>query len=133
MTVFVDTSAFLAILDGQDKNAAAAQILWTRLVEGDEVVVTSSYALVESFALIQNRMGLSAVRDFQDKIVPMLDIEWVGLSLHQAGLSAMLTANRRQLSLVDCVSFETCRRNGIDTVFAFDQHFIEQGFTCLRP
>ena len=32
---------------------------------------------------------------------------------------------------VDCISFETARRLGINTVFAFDQHFVEQGFTCL--
>ncbi|MBE7532224.1 MAG: type II toxin-antitoxin system VapC family toxin [Ardenticatenaceae bacterium] len=133
MTIFADTSAFLAMLDVRDKNAPAAHIIWMQLVQEDDVVITSSYVLLEAFALIQNRLGLIAVRDFQDKIVPMLEIEWVGPSLHQAGLAALLTANRRQLSLVDCVSFETCRRNGIDTVFAFDQHFIEQGFTCLRP
>ncbi|HRQ42615.1 MAG TPA: PIN domain-containing protein [Chloroflexota bacterium] len=133
MTIFADTSAFLAMLDVRDKNAPAAHIIWMQLVQEDDVVITSSYVLLEAFALIQNRLGLIAVRDFQDKIVPMLEIEWVGPSLYQAGLAALLTANRRQLSLVDCVSFETCRRNGIDTVFAFDQHFIEQGFTCLLP
>lgn len=32
---------------------------------------------------------------------------------------------------VDCISFETARRLGINNVFAFDQHFVEQGFTYL--
>ena len=31
---------------------------------------------------------------------------------------------------VDCISFETARRLGINTAFAFDQHFVEQEFTC---
>ncbi len=41
----------------------------------------------------------------------------------------MLAANRRQLSLVDCVSFAAMRELGIEHYFAFDQHFDEQGFT----
>jgi predicted nucleic acid-binding protein len=45
--------------------------------------------------------------------------------------SALLTANRRQLSLVDCVSFEMMRRLGIKTAFTYDRHFSEQGFECL--
>jgi len=39
-----------------------------------------------------------------------------------------LTAARRQLSLVDCISFEVMRRRGIKTAFTFDDHFAEQGF-----
>jgi predicted nucleic acid-binding protein len=74
---------------------------------------------------------LVAVKAFEDNIVPYLNVEWVDENLHQAGVAALLTANRRQLSLVDCISFETARRLSLDTVFAFDQHFVEQGFTCL--
>lgn len=42
-----------------------------------------------------------------------------------------LTANRRQLSLVDCVSFTVMRERGIKTAFVFDDHFEEQGFECI--
>ncbi len=45
--------------------------------------------------------------------------------------SALLAANRRQLSLVDCVSFVVCRQRQLEQVFAFDTHFSEQGFFCL--
>jgi predicted nucleic acid-binding protein len=38
---------------------------------------------------------------------------------------------RNQLTLEEKRQFETARRLGLDTVFAFDQHFVEQGFTCL--
>jgi predicted nucleic acid-binding protein len=64
-------------------------------------------------------------------VVPLLHIIWIDEALHQVGVAALITANRRRLSLVDCLSFETARRLNIDTVFAFDQHFVEQGFTCL--
>ena len=45
--------------------------------------------------------------------------------------SALLTANRRQLSLVDCISFEMMRRLEIKTAFTHDRDFAERGFECL--
>jgi uncharacterized protein len=43
----------------------------------------------------------------------------------------VLAAARRNLSLVDCVSFELMRRLGIRRVFCFDPHFAEQGFELV--
>jgi uncharacterized protein len=81
-----------------------------------------------SFALIQNRLGLGAVRDFQQDILPLIRIEYVEPELHRSGVSSLLAASRRNLSLVDCVSFEIMCVLGIKTVFSFDPHFREQGF-----
>lgn len=43
-------------------------------------------------------------------------------------LSALLAANRRQLSFVNCCSFEVMRSLGMERAFAFDANFKEQGF-----
>ena len=51
---------------------------------------------------------------------------------HDAGVSAALTASRKKLSVVDCVSFETMRRLGIRSAFCFDAHFAEQGFVTKQ-
>ncbi len=91
----------------------------------------TSYVLVEAFALIQHRLGIGAVRAFQETIVPLLQVEWIDAPLHQRAVAALLTAGRRQLSLVDCASFEAMRSLGITTAFTFDRHFAEQGFSCL--
>ncbi|GIK38725.1 MAG: DNA-binding protein [Chloroflexota bacterium] len=131
MRVFVDTSAIMAILHHNDKNHAPAKQGWERLINQDAILICTNYILLETCSLLQNRVGLVAVKAFEDSIVPLLNIEWVDEALHQAGVAVLLTANRRHLSLVDCISFETTRRLGLDAVFAFDQHFVEQGFTCL--
>jgi predicted nucleic acid-binding protein len=131
MSVFVDTSAFLSLLDASDRDHPAARTTWEAIVRRGEPLVVSSYILVETFALIQRRLGLEAVRVFQQNAVPLLQIVWVGETAHSLGVLALLAANRRQLSLVDCVSFALMRQLGINTVFAFDQHFVEQGFTCI--
>ncbi len=130
MSFFVDTSAFLAVLNADDENYQKAKKKWKALISQGETLVCSNYVLVETLALIQNRFGMEGVRVFQENVVPVLTVEWVDESLHQAGATSMLTANRRELSLVDCVSFDMMRRLGIKTVFAFDKHFKEQGFEC---
>jgi predicted nucleic acid-binding protein len=129
--VFIDTSAFFAILDADDHNHAAAGRIWKRLLEQSAELVCSNYILIECFALLQRRVGLEAARVFQADVVGVLQVRWVDEALHAAGVAALLTAGRRQLSLVDCVSFELMRRLGLTTAFAFDQDFADQGFTCL--
>ncbi len=131
MSTFIDTSALLAVLDADDAYHARASRLWSDLVSGDEDLLTTSYVLVETFALAQARLGLSAARLLHDDVVPILRVVWVDEALHRAAATALLTAQRRQLSLVDCVSFEAMRRLGADRVFAFDRHFRQQGFTLV--
>lgn len=131
MRVFVDTSAVYALLDRDDDNHARARSAWTGIVENGTVAVTSSYVLVETVALLQSRLGLEAVRALEEAIVPVLHVEYVTGELHKPGMAALLVAARRRLSLVDCVSFEIMRRNGITASFSFDSHFKEQGFRLI--
>ncbi len=131
MSLFVDTSAFFAVLDADDENHVAARHRWEDLLTQEVALVCSSYVLVETLALVQRRLGIPAVRVFQEDIMPVLNVEWVDESLHQVGIASVLAAARRGLSLVDCVSFEIMRRLGIKTAFVFDHHFEEQGFECL--
>ncbi len=131
MTVFVDTSALLSVLDADDRSHPEARETWTRLLIQDEPLVCSNYVLLETFALVQHRLGMAAVRTLQDDVFPVLDVVWVDEAIHRAGVTAVLTAARRRLSLVDCVSFDVMRRLGIKTAFTFDHHFGEQSFDCI--
>lgn len=128
MSTFVDTSALLAILDADDDNHASAKAEWERLVTQAEPLLATNYVLVECFALVQHRLGMEAVRALEEDILPIVNIEWLDAQSHYASVTALITAGRRELSLVDCASFEAMRRLGITTALAFDRHFSEQGF-----
>jgi predicted nucleic acid-binding protein len=131
MSVFVDTSAFLALLDSHERNHSSAQHIWFQLIERDAPLVCTSYVLSETAALIQNRLGMQQIRAFHENVFPFLRVIWVDEDLHNMGMKAVVTANRRQISLVDCVSFVAMRQSDLNTTFAFDNHFAEQGFTIL--
>ena len=128
--VFVDTSAFYAVLDRDDANHARARAAWERLLRG-ETLLTHNYVLVETAALLQYRLGLPAWRAFSTEILPLLQVEWVTEARHRAALEAVLAASRRKLSLVDCVSFQAMRDCGLNRAFCFDAHFHEQGFKVV--
>jgi predicted nucleic acid-binding protein len=128
VSVFVDTSALVAVLHAGDENHARAARSFRALLESDEDLVTTSYVLVETVALLQHRFGLAAVRGFQDAVAPVLGVVWVDAEIHAEGAAALLTAGRRELSLVDCVGFTCMRRQGLTRAFHFDRHFRDQGF-----
>jgi len=131
MKIFIDTSAFYALLDRDDDKQEAAKDAWSKILSAENILVTSNYILIETFALLQNRLGVIAIRAFQEDIVPILNIEFVNPEVHQSGTAALLAASKRNLSLVDCVSFEIMRALGIKTVFAFDAHFKDAGFQAI--
>jgi len=71
---------------------------------------------------------MAGVSLLEGSILPILHVHWVTPAEHELGLDNVLSANRRDLSLVDCVSFVVNRNLGITTAFTLDPHFAEQGF-----
>jgi predicted nucleic acid-binding protein len=128
--IYVDTSALLSIMDVKDNNHAAATECWKEEV-GSANFIINSYSMLETIALVQSRLGLDAVRTLVKEILPIIEVDWLGSDQHEIAINSVLIANRRNLSLVDCSSFETIRRLHIETVFTFDDHFKEQGFTVI--
>jgi predicted nucleic acid-binding protein len=129
--VFVDTSAFYAVLDQDDDNHRKAASTWADIIGQSCGLVTSNYVILETLALLQSRIGIEAVRVFQNDVVPLVRIEFVTPELHSNGIAALLAASKRKLSLVDCISFEIVRSLGLEAVFAFDSHFRTYGFRML--
>lgn len=131
MRIFVDTSALLAVIDGDDLFHAPAFQFWEQQLSGPTAFLTSNYVVLETTALIQNRFGIAAVSLFCEEILPVIRQEWVDPVFHQRAVAALLAARRRDVSLVDYTSFELMRHLGIRAAFTFDPHFAEQGFEVL--
>ncbi len=129
--IFVDTSAFLAILNRGDRFHISAGAAWRTWLTQDAQFITSNYIVLETTALVQHRLGVDAVATLHEDMLGPLHIEWIDVDMHNLAVNVLLTHRQRQLSLVDCTSFALMRHLGIRQVFTFDRHFAEQGFTCL--
>lgn len=77
MKVFVDTSAFLALINADDSFHVQASTLFSRLLTSGALLYTTNYVIVETIAVLQNRHGLEPAYDFIDNILPVINIEWI--------------------------------------------------------
>ena len=128
---FADTSAFYALLVSTDANHARAARTFQLLADSEAALLTTSYVLVETYALLQRRVGPGAVSAFRSDLAPLLDVVWVDAALHDLGLDWLFERGGGSVSLVDGTSFVVIRQQRIEDVFAYDRHFSAEGFHLL--
>ena len=131
MSVFVDTSAFYALLVSNDESHDAVRAAFASLVTGRRLLWTTSFVIVETIALLQHRIGLDAAKDFDEEVLPAVRVRWVDDHLYRLGIDRLWREDRRQVSLVDCVSFEFMRMERVGAALAVDVHFADAGFDVL--
>jgi uncharacterized protein len=129
--VYADTSGLLALLNASDGYHPRAKRAFAGLRQQRASLIASSFVLVETYALLGRRLGLDAVREFRVSFAPLLEVVWVDEALHDAGLDLLLERGRRDMSLVDAVSFVVMRQKNVTSAFAFDAHFEEEGFSLI--
>lgn len=96
-----------------------------------ERLLTHNYVLVETTAVVQHRLGATATRTLLEHLIEPLYVVWVDEFVHRQAVSAFLAGGSTRLSLVDRTSFEVMRRLGIETAFAFDRDFADEGFATV--
>ena len=128
--IFLDTSAIYAWADTADANHRASVRRLQAILESGEDLLTHNYVLVESIALLQSRLGLAAANKLANDSTAFV-VEWVDDHLHASGLRELERAKRRQVSLVDHISFLVMRRRQVTTAFAFDPDFVSAGFRLV--
>lgn len=132
MSVYIDTSAILAICNADDAHHSGAVEAWIRILDSEEIVSCTNYVVVETIALLQHRHGISAVRRFVEDVLPAVLIEWVDPAIHTTAVTAVIASQSRQSpGIVDSVSFEIIRKSQIEHVFCYDKHFADAGFSLI--
>ncbi len=126
--VFIDTSAFYALMDRSDRYHEQAGNLWNIMLNEEIPLMTSNYITVETGALLQNRLGFEAAVVWYRDILGVVEVTWIGETAHQTAYELWLGLGRRRLSMVDCSSFTIMGSHRIETFFGFDKHFEDQGF-----
>jgi predicted nucleic acid-binding protein len=128
MNVFVDTSGLFALLVQNDTMHSHAKGSFAYFSRKKARLYTSSFVLVETTALLQRRVGLESVRDFNLKILPLCEVIWVNAEWYAKAVQRLFVQGKKDLSLVDCLSFEIMESHKISMAFSFDEHFEEAGF-----
>jgi predicted nucleic acid-binding protein len=129
LSVFVDTSAFYALLDEADaRHVEASDVL--RRIAGTELV-THAFVIVETCALVGRRLPWAASERLIDGLLPVIDVRSIDDDLHRAAMDAYRRSASARISLVDHASFALMRSLGIGRAFAFDDDFVREGFELV--
>jgi predicted nucleic acid-binding protein len=129
--VFIDTGYLLALELKSDQNHLAAKRHWQRAVAALPQLVTTSYVLNEVVTYLNSRnQHIKAVQVGNNLLrSPSVQLIHVNEALFYEGWSYFQKYQDKRYSLTDCISFVIMNHAGISMAFAFDQHFVQAGFT----
>ena len=129
--VFIDTSAFYAIIDRSDIFHEQSGEAWSLLLQTDKVSHNQQLRHSWNNTLLQNRIGQKAALIFNNDILRVVDVHWITQIIHESSVELWKNLGRRNLSLVDCSSFILMGQTQCSEAFSMDRHFTDQGYTLL--
>lgn len=132
--VFLDSSAYLALLDRDDQHHDEAADILRALAREQTLQFTTNVILIEAHALILSRLGIPQGQDF------LGDLERSATTVVRVRAADEVRARQiiyryddKDFSMTDALSFTVMERLQITRTFTFDRHFAQYGFTVLRP
>ena len=135
-TVFIDTSAFVAVYNRKDQYHSQAINILRDLHKIPHLLLTSNYIVSETLTLLLAREGFNSSfrfgkRVFEEK--PEFEVKNLG---HQDEIDAWQIFKKynrdKKWSFTDCTSYVLMKNMGINKVFTFDLHdFRQMGFKIL--
>jgi uncharacterized protein len=131
VSLFVDTSGFYALLVRTERHHGAMLEAFRAAAERGRRMVTTNYVIVETSALLQHRIGLAPVRDLEERILPLVSVQWVSGELHRRAVERLFRTDKRKVTLVNVVSFVVMDVEGLTDVMGLDPDFTAEGFRLL--
>ena len=123
--VFVDTTAFYALLDPAHEVHNQVVAAWFELLGCGARLFTSSYVCSELLALVQASLGSDKVQTFLGEFKPHVEVLPVDSALH----ARTLARGRRDLgALILQTSRALMSQFGVTTAFALDEGFVGNRF-----
>ena len=127
--LIIDTSALFAILSAKDKFHSRATSVYQDLEQTERTLWSTSYAMVETIALLHRRGGFSAVLAFGDWTKNTnFQVVWVDEQMHDAAWTRFM--ENQGLSFVNWTIAIASQELGAH-VFTFDTDFAEQGVAVI--
>lgn len=129
--IFIDTSAWVALTDANDRYHGAARTTYARIARGEfGRAVTTNYVALETLTMVRRNLGVEAAERLATAFEHSNELRafWIEPTHHHDAVRLMLHHKDKQWSIVDCSSFVVMRALAIENAFAFDSDFTQAGF-----
>ena len=132
--VFLDSSAYLALLDRDDQHHDDAVQVLRWLAHEQTLQFTTNVILIEAHALVLSRLGIQQgqafLRDMEKSATTMVRVRAAD---EVRAMQIIYQYDDKDFSMTDAISFAVMERLHITRAFTFDRHFAQYGFTALTP
>jgi predicted nucleic acid-binding protein len=132
--VFIDSSAYLALLDEKDEHHSEAAGTLIRLAEVRYCAFTTNTILAETYSLVLSVLGRTqALRFLREARESHTVVVRVRAQDEERAARILNQYDDKNFSLVDAISFAVMERLAIRLAFTFDHHFAQYGFQVADP
>ena len=131
--VFVDTAAWVALLNTRDELHESAQKQLEALRRQNAQLITTEFVLVELANMFSAPVWRQRVVKFIDGLHSLSSLQIISAdsALLEEGWNLFRNRLDKEWSLTDCTSMVIMERNEIKMVFSSDHHFEQAGFVKL--
>lgn len=135
MKLFVDTSAFIALVDATDRNHQKAKTCYLDMTQSMNRLVSSNFVICETLNYLRTRISYRVSIEFRESIYKstILDVIPISSEIEEAAYTIFKKYKDKDFSFTDCTSFVLMERKSIKKVFAFDHHFEQYGSFQMIP
>lgn len=133
MRVFIDTSAWVGLLNAGDQHHADARKIWKKILDDRMDIYTSDYVVDETLTLLRRRAGTELAAKFAGKLKNgfFMNLVFVSEDDFWKARDMFIKFADRDFSFTDCVSFVLMEKYKVRKSFAYDRHFQAMNFEPL--
>jgi uncharacterized protein len=132
-SVFVDTSAFVALRNESEAEHERARAALSSLLDDGVALYTSNYVFAETYTALMIRVGREEAIRWGSRFLAGGAIDLVRLDeeAEKQAWEILVSHGDKRWSYVDATSFALIDRSGENEAFAFDVHFVQRGLRVL--
>jgi uncharacterized protein len=132
-SVFVDTSAFVALRNAAEDEHQRAREALSQLLADGVALFTSNYVFAETYTALLVRVGRAEAVEWGRRFRASGAIELVRLEqdVEDEAWEILERHGDKRWSYVDATSFALIEREEAEEAFAFDAHFAQRGLRLV--
>jgi predicted nucleic acid-binding protein len=132
-SVFIDSSAFVALRNRSEAEHDAARAALAELIGEGVALFTSNYVFAETYTALMVRVGRAEAIEWGRRFRAggAIDLVHLDRAVEDRAWEILEQHGDKRWSYVDATSFALLERDGASEAFAFDAHFSQRGLALI--